>query len=125
MQILHQEEEGTLLGAPERERLHGLDEPPLSLSRIEARSLQFGRRQRQEVLEVRNRPLQRRIEAADARGHLLDLQTVGLALLQPEVGHEELRDQIERERLTVRVAAPFEVRQRYAMELAPELVREA
>ena len=94
-----------MLRAPQRQRPHRIDQALLALRLVEPLHVELVGGERQHVLEVGDGPLQRRVQPAHAGLHLVDLLLLALAVFQREVHLEELGDEVERQRLAVRVTA--------------------
>src|SRR5437016_1098902 len=125
LQVLDQDDERPLLGAPQHEGLDRFDRPTLALRLVETLALQLSRGQREQVFEVGPRPLERRIQPAHAGLELLDLVALGLALLQPEGRLEELDDDVEWQRGAVGQAVALDIREGRLEPLALELVEQS
>src|SRR5437879_10133313 len=125
LQVLDQDDERALLGTPQHEGLDRVDRPRLALGRGETLPLQLSRGQREQVLEVGQRPLERRIQPAHAGLELLDLLARGLALLQPEGRLEELDNDVEWQRWAVGQAVALDIREGRLEPLALQLVEQA
>src|SRR5438132_2006282 len=125
LQVLDQDDERPILGTPQHEGFDRFDRPTLALRLVQTLALQLSRGQREQVLEVGQCPLERRIQPAHAGLELLDLLAFGLALLQPEGRLEELDNDVEWQRWAVGQAVALDIREGRLEPLALQLVEQA
>ena len=124
MEVLAQDDDRRCLCAPQQEGPHGLAEPALLLRLIEAPLGELRGGQRQQVLQIRNRPLERRVERAHPALDPLHACVLVLGLVHAEVVLEEFDHEMERHLGRVRGGPAFDVHDRLAVESAAKLIGE-